>query len=307
MMTSEPGFRDNLVVWVIIPLSVLLAVAGLEDPAKTPYFFAARTFFQAVVGLSLAYGILLRLGRTTAAHLAGIVVMALFGYGIMEIAYSRITVRLGLTLADPAWQAFFGNLDTYFLDRSYQYLALTVLAYALFLSFGEGMAFYTRVGDLTVPTTLLGGAEPMPWRRAGGRIAGMIVVLGLANLFLRFPFAADGATVVYFLALVLGGSNNSFIEELLFRGLLLPAFLVRASPGVANWLQAALFSVIHWSYVGDGTWQPVLQEAGKLTLYLGIGWLFGRAAMETRGIGVSTVLHALITAVIWASLTFVPR
>lgn len=311
----------------------------LPGSNRTPYFFPAGTFFVMTIGLALiglaftrrsdpdleaasTNGVPEALARAAAGsatageserpptrleatgHACGLIAFVTFGYALMELFYGAINLRLGWAVPGSFWAPLFGELDTYVFDRSYQYIALAVL-FAL-LRFGLGGSFksFLEPGDVSRETLILGAEQPMPWRRACLRLCVMLIGLAALGLLARPQLSFDPARWPSFFGRVLGGTNNSFIEELLFRGMLLPALLVRLGAGPANWLQAVLFSVIHWSYVGDGTWGPIQQEAVKLGLYTGIGLLFGRAALETRGIGISTLLHALITISIWTHLTF---
>lgn len=319
----------------------LASVAGLVIPAssRTPYFFSAGTFFVVTIGLALAGlalhrrpepptgsgesgGIPEALVRGVAGepgsgnserpvtrmeavgHAFGLTALATFGYALMELFYGAINLRLGLAVTGSFWAPFFGELDTYILDRSYQYIALLVFFFLLRVALKGSFTSFLTPGDGTRETVILGPEQPMPWRRACLRLTVMLLGLAALGLLARPQVSFDAGRWPAFLGRLLGGTNNSFIEELLFRGLLLPALMVRLSAGPANWIQALLFSVIHWSYVGDGTWQPVQQEAVKLGLYTGIGLLLGRASYESKGIGISTLLHALITASIWMHLTF---
>jgi len=339
----------------------MASVVGLIVPAssRTPYFFSAGTFFVVTIALALAGLALHRPQRSktatgegggvsealaqaaggetgseaierpatfleAAAHACGLVAFATFGYALMEMFYGFINLRFGLATPGSFWAPFFSELDTYILDRSYQYLALLVFLLLLRNGLQGSFTPFLAVGDGNRETLILGGEQPMPWRRACLRLTVMLLSLAALGLLARpqTSFSADRWPA--FIGRLIGGTNNSFIEELLFRGMLLPALLVRISAGPANWIQALLFSVIHWSYVGDGSpsenapslalfrygaslltpGDPLQQEAVKLGLYTGIGLLLGRAAIETRGIGVSTLLHALITVSIWCHLTF---
>ena len=320
---------------------MLASLAGMLLPGsgRTPYFLSAGTFFVAAIALSMAALALYRPreplpnaesrggipealahaagtqekpGPATATapfhadagYACGLIAFAMFGYALMELFYGFINLRLGLASYDSAWTPFFGELDTYVLDRSYQYLALGVFFLLVRSALGGTFGTFVALGDGTRETTVLGEEQPMPWRRACLRLVVMLVGLAALGFLARPQSSFAPARWPLYFGRLLGGTNNSFIEELLFRGLLLPALLVRLAAGPANWLQAVLFALIHWGYVADDTWQPVQQELVKLGLYTGIGLLLGRAAVETRGIGISTLLHALITAAIWSHLTF---
>lgn len=289
--------------------AVALAFFLLVPSPRTPYLVGAPAFALAALCFSGMWFAVTFLCREQAAvhayaHALGIVSFAALGYAFMEGFYAFIPVGLGLKTSSVAWQLFFTQLDIYVLDRSYQYIAIGCLFCGVWFALGNEFTHAWRFGDLTVRTAILGNETPMSWKRAFLRLASMLVGITIVGLVLRPSLQISDAHLCLYAALLIGGFNNSFIEELVFRGLLLPAFALRLSPEAANRLQAVLFSIVHYSYVGDDTWNPVIQEVSRLFLYVGIGWVFGRATRETGGIGVSTGLHFLITSAIWAFLTF---
>jgi membrane protease YdiL (CAAX protease family) len=102
-----------------------------------------------------------------------------------------------------------------------------------------------------------------------------------------------------------------FIEEPLFRGLILGILLRSTSPAIATFLTSALFSILHFlkapeSSSGVITWnsgfvsianaftqfgQPLLVLAGFTTLFL-LGWILADARIRTRSLWLPIGLHA---------------
>ena len=123
-------------------------------------------------------------------------------------------------------------------------------------------------------------------------IAGVVQVLTLAPNDVMTLVATDPKTGMaggtgFAAFLVLGNVVNAFMEEGLFRGLMLPHFLQRMRFWTANLLQAALFAVWHlvWplkAYLtGDASLAGALAQGGLLehgTFVAGLeyGYLFWR-------------------------------
>jgi membrane protease YdiL (CAAX protease family) len=304
-MEPMPEATVSVRVAVLCLIGAVLAMAlPLACPnIRTPYFLGAGMFG----GLAVAcFG--LALGARQAQRPAASTTFWIFGatflaYAAMELVYQRMTLRLPLTGTSPAAVAFLGQVNGYVLDRSYQYFAILALWLLLRLALAPTWTSRVQPGDPRQETTILGGDQPMPWSRVARRLTAMIILLAGAGAFLRFTGTFDGRLAALLGGRFLGGFNNSLIEEIVFRGLLLPAFLLPLGPTGANWLQAAFFSVNHYSFIEEWALLPVAIESCRLLFYLGIGWFLGRSTLETGGIGISTYLHFLITAAIWTTLT----
>ncbi|MBF0500867.1 MAG: CPBP family intramembrane metalloprotease [Candidatus Riflebacteria bacterium] len=286
--------------------SAIILVWSLLSPAvRTPYLLGSPIFAVAALLLtSLFFGTTF-IRQYGIAHAVGVVSFAALGYAVMELFYDHISIAFDFrNIAPPVLQPFFTQINEYILDRSYQYVAVAVLFGGLSFALGRDFIHALRIGNLDTETTILGKEAPMPWKRALMRIAALIAGVTIVSLVICPTLQISDRHLALYVALLLGGLNNSLIEELVFRGLLQPAFSLRLQPETAIIVQAVLFSVVHYSYIGDGTWAPIIQEVSRLFIYAGIGLVFGQATRETSGIGVSTSLHFLITSAIWARLTF---
>lgn len=114
---------------------------------------------------------------------------------------------------------------------------------------------------------------------------------------------AGGA--LFALWLVLGNVINSFMEEGLFRGLMIPHFRRAMGFWQANTLQAALFSVWHvvWpikSYLtGDASLAAAGGEAGMLIFATFVsGFVFGYLYMKTDSLWAPWVAHTVNNTVL---------
>ncbi|NLI78403.1 MAG: CPBP family intramembrane metalloprotease [Candidatus Riflebacteria bacterium] len=328
----DPSGRQRNLSWILAAVCLAGWIWGGGPESRTPYFFGAGPFFG-LAGLGFLLSFAGRaLGRPGAAATAWITAAVFLAYAAMELFFQRVPLRVPVVPDGPAAAAFVGIVNEYILDRSYQYVAILVLWLLLrrFLTGvpvpaddgrpapddgpGElpasepaGWTTFLRFGDPSRETTILGGAQPMTWTRVAIRIGVMLLLLGGAHAWLRMDRPVDGVLLATLGGRWLGGFNNSLIEELVFRALLLPALATTLRPGAANLFQAAFFAVIHYTCLPEWELAAVAAEAGRLLLYLGIGWLLGRSAWETRGIAVSTALHFLVTGILWTTLVLMGR
>jgi membrane protease YdiL (CAAX protease family) len=90
-------------------------------------------------------------------------------------------------------------------------------------------------------------------------------------------------------------SHRSVVEEIVFRGVVLPGLLRRYTFLAANSLTAALFLGIHlpgWYFQGHLTAMLTHPVGGALSIFF-IGWLLGLAAYESRSVAGSILAHVL--------------
>jgi membrane protease YdiL (CAAX protease family) len=94
---------------------------------------------------------------------------------------------------------------------------------------------------------------------------------------------------------------NALIEEVIYRGMLQPAFVHAAGIARGLWIQGLMFGMLHWGMsVG-------VVAALPTSLLIGIGSVFwGKAVLDTRGLSWVIVAHAMIDLAIMCAY-FVPR
>ncbi|MEP6955417.1 MAG: CPBP family intramembrane glutamic endopeptidase [Chthoniobacterales bacterium] len=132
----------------------------------------------------------------------------------------------------------------------------------------------------------------------------LLVVLGIYSLKSSLPF-------VGILGRALSAVVVPFIEEPLFRGLILGVLLRAGTPFFATFATSALFSIVHFLKAPENTsievtWssgfasiahafyqfqQPLLVAAGFTTLFL-LGWILADARIRTRSLWLPIGLHA---------------
>jgi membrane protease YdiL (CAAX protease family) len=106
--------------------------------------------------------------------------------------------------------------------------------------------------------------------------------------------------LLFGLWLVLGNLVNSFMEEGLFRGVMLPHFQRRMNPARANWLQALLFSLWHavWPVKDYLTGRATLGEAVTAAAMLCLatlvsGYVFGVLFQATGSLWAPWLAHTV--------------
>lgn len=115
------------------------------------------------------------------------------------------------------------------------------------------------------------------------------------------PKAGVSGGVLFAVWLVMGNLVNSFMEEGLFRGLMIRLFKIRLSFSQTNWLQALLFGAWHlpwalkWYQIGK------VVTAGEITFaivanflpQLGLGIAWGYLYLKTDNLWASWIAHTL--------------
>lgn len=129
---------------------------------------------------------------------------------------------------------------------------------------------------------------PPGWLNFMGEIWIFIVVLILVVYAFWKRSSQIQIPVLMLVPVFLYAGWTSLMEESIFRGFLLPTLLNRLSQRTAIITQAAVFAVIHV--------KPFDLKTSFLAgvLFIFLGWFFGRAAVETGGIGASYVMHTAL-------------
>lgn len=142
------------------------------------------------------------------------------------------------------------------------------------------------------------GRKPHSW--AAILFGGYLIFIAVMIIVLQSPVAFEPITSGRLLALIPGvllcAAVNALAEELVYRGFLQPAFVRFAGPGAGLWMQGLLFGLVHWGLsVGVLAALPV-------SLLIGFGSVvWGKAALETRGLAWTVVAHFLIDVAIMAA------
>lgn len=249
-----------------------------------PLYFLPLRFYLVAIPLAAAACLPARLRWAALPLLAW-----LCGYLAVEWWFRLAPLTLPLPAA-PLLVPLVEHLNTGFLHRLHQVLGLAIMGVML-----RSCSQLIRVGDLTTRTDILG--KDRPWRAVVERflayLAGALILLALAN-----PAPWRGSDALILVPVLLAALTNSLIEEIIFRGYLLAAFREHIGPSRANLLQAVLFGLIH--YPSFDLTHYIL----KVVVFTFLGWFFGRAAMETQGLGASTLMHTGVVLAVEMRLRF---
>lgn len=139
---------------------------------------------------------------------------------------------------------------------------------------------------------------PLPWVRQflGGYGLFVIIMLVVLQGSVQFQPVRTGALWPALPGVLAAAVVNATSEEYVFRGLLMPAFMKAGGVGAGLWVQGAVFGLMHW-----GMSVGVL---AALPVSLGIGFgsvLWGKAALDTRGMLWVCLAHAMIDVAVMAA------
>ena len=161
-----------------------------------------------------------------------------------------------------------------------------------------GLGDFRVVGrDLSAKT------PPMPaWRAlVTGYLFFCLIVFLVMQANVGFAPVRHGTLWPLLPAVLLAAGANAAAEELVFRGLIQPAFVRGGGIAAGLWLQGLLFGLMHWGMsVGVLAALPV-------SLLVGFGSIvWGKFAVDTGGLGWVILAHAMVDVCLMAAF-FVPR
>ncbi len=228
----------------------------------------------------------------------------LFNYLLVMFAFFTLFELLPLVnFTFPALQDLFGNtvFDVRMQAEQTGKVAVSVvmILILLWLGFKRRFIFLWR-GDMRAPidpVSVLGFPKPEPWSKFGllwgFAIAGTLAVVftlgakpGSASLLKVLPVLPS---ILFYAAL------NSFNEEITYRVPMLATLEPVGGSLHALWLSAFFFGIAHYF----GTPGGIL--GGILSIFM--GWILGKAMLETRGLFWSWWIHFLSDIVIFFFLT----
>jgi membrane protease YdiL (CAAX protease family) len=235
-----------------------------------------------------------------ASQILAPLMLGISGYALLEIIYNRFCIKLP---SSPfhVLDIIISDTNYYFIQRSYQYIPLLLMFIVLFWKKEDRDTSLLRGGDWNVETDVLGGNQRVRWKKVVLRISFTTFVLAIAALLLRLKLSMLIRPLPDQLMLIpsnfLGAINNCFIEEFLFRGMLLSIFSRAIGNKWGNILQAFLFGLVHFPSFN------MVHYIAKIIVFSFVGWLFGRAALETGGIKSSWTIHSIIVISMYVAQT----
>jgi membrane protease YdiL (CAAX protease family) len=173
------------------------------------------------------------------------------------------------------------------------------LAAWLFRKGGEASRPILGVGDWGVEARDANAKEPLLpyWRRL---VVGFVIFTLVLGLLLQasvgFKPITSGKLLALAPAILLAALVNATVEEMIYRGFLMPAFIRVLGAGAGMWVSGILFGVAHW-----GLSVGVL-AALPISLLIGFGAvIWGKAAYETKGLGWPIAAHFLVDIAIMSA------
>lgn len=267
---------------------------------------AVPAIVLSVSGLDLPW---LSVGQLALAALLVIVstlvrpIRPLWRYGVALFALVGLSAILPTVRVEiPVVQAILGGTAFNVRmqpEQSGKILAAAAMVVVLLLLGCGRRGGLLRVGDLAAPirpVRWLGFSRPDPWWRFGLIWGfGIAAALGVAQYLVLRPTVEQFVNVVPLLpAVICFAAINAVSEELIYRVPVLATLESAVGSSQALWQSAFLFGVAHYFGIPGGAVGAVLS--------IFMGWILGKAMLETRGLFWAWFIHFLSDVVIFAYL-----
>lgn len=281
--------RVTLFAWMIVlAFSMLPNILWQElGGGDAGWLFAVKLGLLALlVGVSFLWSPLRPLRK--------FIIILLAIYGIEELV-SRAAQA-------PLWQAWFGGADLPFtqdmLGQQLQRLAVSALIILALLGLGlKRKDFFLVRGNLRAPITpvrWLGFPKPDPWTHFGGQFA-VYISLGLLVFLIiggRPSLAALPRALPMLPMILLLAAMNAFNEEMTYRSSMISTLEGPLGSQGAVLAAASFFGIGHFYGVPYGIIGVVMATF--------LGWLLGKAMVETRGFCWAWFIHFLQDVLIFS-------
>lgn len=232
------------------------------------------------------------LALLTAAALAWKALRPLRDFFLLLLVIFASEELSGRLTAHAAWQGWFsGTFVRGMLGIQLSRLVVSMIIIGTLLALRyRRRDFFLAPGQLDAPikpVPWLGFPKPDPWTNFGGQFA-LYISLGTL-LFLVLggrpsPNALLGAIPV-FPAILVFAALNAFNEEMTYRASLLAGLEPTLGPQQALWLTALFFGIGHYFGVPYGIIGVIMASF--------LGWMMGKAMLETRGFFWAWLIHFL--------------
>jgi len=288
--TGEPG----IIVTILILLFSAIFLVWLKLPLikpfakKTAFFLSLDTYFYFILSIfiiNLVFTIIPKTRKYT--HPFNFILVLADGYCISEVVYRCFPIEV-----PPGWLLFLGekginHLNNFLLHRLMHFFPL-VMILGLYCIYADSIESYLHFGNLSIETNILNKKIPQKWKAILIKFCLWLIGILVIIFFLKKAQGDIKFPLVMLIPIFLYALWNCLVEETVFRGILLPVFCKTYDQRWGNIIQAVLFGFIHFNPLDIKT------SLLKVLLFSFLGWFFGRATIETRGIGTSYIMHTLI-------------
>jgi membrane protease YdiL (CAAX protease family) len=288
---SPPGAQPTITTaWVVIAvISAAPAIVWTEVTGSTPGWLIGVQL-GVLAGLllgSVAWPVLRPLRRFAVVMIAFLVVLNLPNW--MDLSWMPLQRVFGATPFDTRMQA-----------EQTEKLLVTLVIIGVLLALGyKRRSFFLTTGNLRAPirpVRLLGFPRRDPWSRFGLLwsifIAGALAVaLALTG---QLPKEAFAAVVPMLPSIVFYAALNAFNEEMTYRAPMLATLEPAEGSTAALGQSAMFFGIAHYFGTPGGL------IGAALSIFM--GWILGKAMVETRGLFWPWWIHFLSDVVIFVFL-----
>ncbi len=226
---------------------------------------------------------------------------SLRNFFLLIAAIYLVEYAVGVLTGAQFWRNIFGGPESGFSRELLgiqlgRLLVSMALISAMFLIGWRRKDFFLVPGKLNAPiqpVRWLGFPKADPWTQFGGQWAAYITLGTLAFLILagRPTLNQVWQTLPFLPIVLLGAVLNAFNEEVTYRSTLLASLEPVIGPRPALWISAVFFGTAHFYGVPYGV-------IGVLMATF-LGWIMGKAMLETRGFFWAWLIHFLQDVVIF--------
>ena len=231
----------------------------------------------------------------TAATLVWTALRPLRPYILVLLAIPVAEQLVSYLTSSALWVGWFGGAGTSFtrsmLGEQLGRLIVTLMMIGVLFALGYRRgSFFLAKGKLDAPirpVPLLGFPKPDPWTRFGGQFS-VYIGLGLLVFLIVGGHPTWGSFVraaPMLPAVVLFAVMNAFSEEMTYRASMLATLEHVVGSQQALWNAALFFGIGHYFGVPYGI-------VGVLMASF-LGWILGKAMLETRGLGWAWFIHVI--------------
>lgn len=277
-------------VWVItVLLSAAPAILFVEITGAVPVWLRTAQLAVATALLILTWSWARLRPLRHFAVVVIVLLLMLWWQSSVDLSWPPLQSALGGTAFDARMQG----------EQTAKLIVSTVLVIVLLLLGYDRRAMFLTAGRWAAPirpVRLLGFPRPDPWWRFGLQWSLYVPAALAVALYLltRPPGRAMADLLPMLPSIVLYAGLNAANEELTYRVPLLTTLEPVEGSTPALWQSSALFGIAHYFGIPGGL-------AG-VALAVFMGWILGKAMVETRGLFWSWCIHFTSDLVIFVFL-----